>query len=449
MYHYITKEMGEVLKKARLEQNMSQESLSDDNISTGTISNLERGLCKASPKKLKHLLGKLNLNYENFITLEKKVNDLVEIDLETELLMIEQVLNTKPDQAWKRLQLLDDNHPWVCTFKGRACVLKRLWEKAISFFLKAIDIAKNNDKYKADNLLSLCYYELSRAAYYQNKVEQALELIETGITKFDHNGKRSYIYYHLLTSRIIYLRKQGKTMEAYKCLDDLKDQRAQIEFTSVSLSLINLEAELLNDLGQYQDAIKQLLHGLELARIETKPDKSFELFCTLGTSYLHLKQWLKAEGWFNEALYLKDEVRDDLVILPYRKLGELYFQVNKMEDSLRSYQEAKQLCSKVDDMFSYCEICLELGDIFHSKGDEKKAIDYYDEAIEVSSKHQFYKLQLQASLNYLKFGTKRNTPKYQKIIDSLSSILLSCGQKEVIPMTTLNLGMYETDPPNP
>lgn len=272
-------------------------------------------------------------------------------------------------------------------------------------------------------MVASIYYELSRIAYYQSKLDLAIENVELGIQSFQNNGIRLHVYHYLMTGRIIYLKKQGKIIEAYKRLEDLKKSEVEVESTSIVLTRIVLETELLNELGYYKESIEKALYGLNLARVEKKIERSFELYCVLGTSYMHLKEWKHAKICFNEALHIKDLVRKDLRIIPLEKLGQLSLSIGDTSKAIELYEETRELCDSVGDWHSYCKVCIELGNIYINLNQRKRAVTCYDKAINIASKHDFKDLLLSASLKFLSCDRKQGSDKIQKIVDNIAWLL--------------------------
>ncbi|WP_044640903.1 tetratricopeptide repeat protein [Risungbinella massiliensis] len=440
-YHYITPTMGDRLKQARIELGLSIEKLSDDMLSTGTISNLERGNRNVSQEKLRYLCTKVNLIYEELISLEEEPQKLTSELIDLELLMIEQELDTRSDEAWKRLQALDGTHPKVSYLKGKYFSKRRLWNNAESYFRNAIEYSKSSNISSKDNILALSYYELSRNAYYESKLAKALLFIEEGIRAFQEDGEKQFVYYYLLTSQVIYLKKMNRTMEAFKRLEDLKPLKNKVETTTILLSLIDLEAGLLNDLGYYREAIKEATYGLELARLDRRHERSVELYSTLGTSWMHLEQWNLAESCFTEAIKAED-ARDDLLVVPYKKLGEMFQRQGNLEAALKYLEKAKNLALSANDHGSYCEVCVLIGTLYEMKNDVDASLVAFNEAIDISTKLNLNDLQFKATKNYLNVAkTHKRSP--NEIIETLSKSLLEYNQKEDTDMYQ----NFETDPP--
>lgn len=414
--------MGEFLRNARLKQGMLQEELAGEFMSTGTISNIERGHRKVGEDKLRYICEVLSLSFDELIALGEEESYSLDEMQQLHLLFIESDLYFRPEEAKNRIQAFENN-PWVSFFKGRHYVIKRNFTKAESHLKHAVSLTREKKELKEENLLSFIYYEMSRIYYYRNQMDLALEYIEKGIKFFFPGGKREYIYYYLLTGRIIYLKKKGKIIEAYKRLEDMKELRENIELTSLILTIITLEAELLNDLGYYTESIEKSMQGLDLARIERRIERAFELYCTLGTSYLRLKSWNQAKACFHEALLYKEEVRQDLVLLPLKKLGELYLEMAETTKAIKTYEEARALSYQVEDLFSYCEINIDLGNIYKELDQQHKALQYFEEAMEIAEKYQFHELQVTSSLKYLSCEKQRNTKKFQKVIDNIANHL--------------------------
>jgi transcriptional regulator with XRE-family HTH domain len=75
--NYALADIGEVIRRVRKEKGMKLEDLADDNISTATVSNIERGVPHVSTDKTMYLLKKLNIPLESIPQMLMGIQDEV------------------------------------------------------------------------------------------------------------------------------------------------------------------------------------------------------------------------------------------------------------------------------------------------------------------------------------------------------------------------------------
>src|SRR5690606_12652804 len=106
----------------------------------------------------------------------------------------------------------------------------------------------------------------------------------------------------------------------------------KINHMSVLLNLYDLHGGIYKKLEMYDDAIKYVEEGLELARINQEQYRAVELWTTLGSIYIEMKKLTIAEDCLNIALKLKEKLsKKYLFTTVYVKLGELYMEQGKFD----------------------------------------------------------------------------------------------------------------------
>ncbi|WP_168188676.1 helix-turn-helix domain-containing protein [Thermoflavimicrobium daqui] len=440
---FVSLKLGELIKKARKGKGFRQEDLADDLISTATISNIERGAYTVSKSKLEHVCSKLELDLENINLPEKE--EFSEREMQFLLIMLEQDIDAcNLEHAWKSLQnfSIASDHPlqaWFYYLKGKYYFKKNVWNQASVCFSKGIQVIDNFPEVIYSNISAACYNELSRIAYYQNDIEQALNYVNTGIEIFVQSGERVYLEYQLLVNKVIYLKNQKRIEEALRTLHLMWNEMDKIKSTEVLLNMYELHAELLNKTERYEEATTYALAGMELARIEGNHERLFDLWTVLGSSYIYLEQWNKAEQCLQSALRLKERIKKEyLLISTYTQLGKLYSTTGKVRVAIHTLEEAVRLGKQTNDAFRLCEALEVLGDCYLRKDKNKKAKKSYEEALYIAEQHA---LKVQARNILLKLACccqKSDPENYQKYIESFFQMHIQLQERREIAMKLEN-----------
>lgn len=463
-YIFVTKEMGDVFKLARLNlkgKDISQEALaanSNGKISTGTISHIENGGYRVSRDKLEYWSSVVNVDLEELLA-KNPVEEITEEDLRFELIAIEHTLDRVDiEEGWRRLNQLNltKDSPLISTvfyLKGKYYSKKKTWNQAHACFTRAIDIEKAHSVRSKNNIISACFHELSRVAQYENDLRSALKYTQNGLDEFVKNGDRKYYLYHLLVSKVIYLKNLNRIEEALVALNELNKQKCDIETTSVLLNMADLQAELLNRTERYEEATKYALEGIELARIESNYDRLFDLWTVLGTSYMNLKQWKKAERCFLEALKLKDKIkRESLPVTTYKQIGELYSILDKTEKAIDNLKKAVKLGKETNDALRTCEALISLGDCYFKQSNFKSAESEYEQALALAEQHSFSAQEDILIIKLVCCYTTQGSDKFKLFADRLVTILVRLqgrGEGDMFKLTSqiMSTKHYVSDPP--
>lgn len=449
-YLYLSKEQGELLRKTRQALKLNQEDLSDETISTGTISAMENASSRVSYTKLEIYCKKLNLNVEEVLNLGR--GSVPDEDYKLWYMSIAQAIDRHEfDVAMRKLNQIQSKEPrdlaWLAYYKGRIAIRKKSWETARVQLTLAYELAAQLPK--KENIIPLISYDLSRVEYYENRWSDALYWVQNAINLFDRNGERQYLYENLLISRILYLQKQHRIMDAWICLQDMKKELLFVS-SSVRLNMIEMEAELLNAQGLYEDAIEIALTGLDLARIEQKHDRLLYLWTVLGISYQNIGNLTKAETCFLEAIEYREKMKvKSLLVYTYRHLAELYYINNNLDKAEEYVKEAIRLGEKTKEALWTCESYRICGDIYRAKGRKKRAEECYLRSEQLAEMHQLQEQDFHAIACYLEMNIPSSDSlksKFRKLRDYL--IEYKSKEKEALLMQkNANRSRGKSDPP--
>lgn len=376
-YVLVPSSLGELIKKARKGKNLTQEELTDElAISTGTVSNVERGNYKVSKQKLFDLCKKLDLDLTKIkLLFDEEDNKNTRYNLKMQLMSIEHILDlVSHETGWEDLCKiqLDKNEPLRSFYeylRGRCYEEEKNWKQAEICFLNSIRNIDSHEDLQKSNIKSACFNGLSRIHNRQDNMDKALYYVEKGLDTFVSDGERKHVYYHLLISKVVYLEKINRNREALIILEELWTEKDQIESSEARLNMYQMMAALHNKFEMYEDAIELALEGLEKSRVDKMYDRTFELWTTLGESYSRQGNVSKGEICFQTALKLIPKVRRKyLIVSTQLELGVLHLQKGDAKTAEKILLEAVQLGHETKDSFRLIKALSSLGDCYIFQG---------------------------------------------------------------------------------
>ncbi|WP_124728245.1 helix-turn-helix transcriptional regulator [Staphylospora marina] len=399
-YVFVSLELGHLIRRKRKEKGLKQEELSVDHvISTGTISNIERGAYRVSREKLEFLCERLGIAPD---VLSDHLLDSGDgpqshkINPALQLMSVEYVLDMVDlEKAYNLLRQIrvsknDPLHGVVLYLKGRYYEENRKWSNAELHYQKAIRHVEQFPELLDTNIQAAAYNGLSRIYHHQSKLEKALQCVQLGLNSFKSNGERKHVKYHLLISKVIFLEKLNRDNEAFLLLDEIWNEMPQIESAEARLNMYDLRAMLLNKMKLYEQAILVARQGLERARVDKVSDRAFDLWTTMGESYTKLGSHEEAELCYRSALRIRGKIRKKHILTStYIKLGLLYFEKNELDNAQKYLEQAVELGKTYQDSHRLIEALSALGDCFQKRRQMEKAKKLYEEALNLSEEGGF------------------------------------------------------------
>lgn len=419
------KQLGKILRERRIELGLKQKDLVDDLLTSATISNIELGKKKVGIQKISYYCQKLNWKLEKIPQYieETKKKELDYISkLKLSLKSIENdIFCVSPDFAIKRLKKLDlPNDPYIHAtveyLKGKCFYKKGRWDKSKEHYNECIRLFDEHKELSKSNLKSACFYGLARVYYRKNNLEQALKLLQKGLTALKEEGERNYYKHYLLISEAIYLSKLGFTNAAMKALERMWTYLSEMD-TETQLTMYSLQAILHNELKNHDEAILCINKAIDMAQRSKHFDHCFELWTTLGVSYKNLGDFDSAKTCFNTAYRFKNKLRDKYLLPAYNytELGKLYKQLNNIELAEKYLTSAVKLSKKVNNGLKQLEAQVALGECFFQQNKITEAIQQFDEAGKIAERH-FTKKEKDIMLKLAQCYEKRDTVKYNKYL---------------------------------
>lgn len=425
---FVSKKLANHIKEKRDTKGWSQEKLAHEaDFSPAMISRLEQGSLEFNKKKLMKVCSILDIDIE-------KVNEEPFIEssysIIEDLKIIETELKEDPKTAMEQLRQIEqiykhlgEDIPLLAVYgsylKGKYYNSKGAFEEARSHFEKAIQIGECYLELKETNLISACYYRLSRIMNQQNLIHKALNYANQGIKSFVQGGGRAYTYYLLYIIKASILEKMKDYGQALSIVEKLWQERSFLMFSDCRLNLYQLKVELFNRTGRYTEAIQVGQEGLEFARLENNPDRKFELLSSLGEAHTRLGNLRTAERYYGLAQKLEGKIKNkSLAITTYTNLGEIYLQQNNLDDAEKILKAVEKLDGKQDE-YRLCQALLLLGEVYQRQKKNKKALQILEQSLELSNKlsiDQFREHTL-VLLTAIAFHSK--LPELEKYIASL------------------------------
>ncbi|SMO86577.1 helix-turn-helix domain-containing protein [Melghirimyces algeriensis] len=311
MIQYDPISVGEVLRKIRKSKGLRLGDLADENISTATLSNIERGTLRVKYEKVDYIINKLGLTMQElpeYIAKEQKNQEHVKSFLG----MAESLVNMGCEESAynmvKNMDVQDESSHaslfyWIT---GSYYMRKKKYEKAEVHFHNAIRTSARSRFTSDSNIEAYAFKDLGRCSYYQNDLQKALLFTDSGLDAYDPDGERNHIKYILLRNKSIYLERLGRIAEAFKIVQDVWSNIHRIDHIETLVSLYWLKSELLRKTSSFKESVYTAQEGIHKAGVNKLKSFSTNLWVTLGSSYRSLKELEKAEVCYDIAMRLAE-----------------------------------------------------------------------------------------------------------------------------------------------
>jgi tetratricopeptide (TPR) repeat protein len=392
--------IGPVLRKKRVEMGLRIHDLADEQISKSTISNAERGLPIVTEAMYRYLIEKLELTHSLQGMLDK--NELQTQETQEQLAALESMISTDATEALEKLDQIKQKYPIPKNTKtyalytfllGRCAFEQKKWNKSKTFLLEIAELCQRNGSLIQTNLYAACMNDLSRIAFYENQVDNALRYTSYGLTSLDREGERAHYRFHLLLNKGIYLEEKKEPEKALEAIKELDREITNIHdiynvLYDVHLDIIiqmhNMYTSIYTELQMYQKAFEYA----KKATLMSQKNKQFRNLMTaqtyLGIIYSKLGKDREAEACFLTTLDLEKRVElDDRLPFPHVELGELYIQQKNWRKAEETLKRALHISQQNDVYIHFIESAIKIGDCFVEQQEYETAIHYYLQAEKV------------------------------------------------------------------
>lgn len=458
-------ELGRFITNRRKELGKKQSNLADEQISVAYISGMENGRFQPTKGKLAHLCSKLDLTtneLENLLKMQEREIESSNEKILLELLAIEHNMDSEHvEEGYRELKEIEKNipkhHPLmvlVLYLKGRYFAEKGKWKQAIAQYSHSIQKLHLHEKLKESNIEAACYCSLSRISNFLGNVQQALHYTKKGLQTFVPHGERTYVEHYLLIGQVIYLTSINRIEEANQVMDNLWKQVDLIKSSQVLLNMYEMKAYLLNKTQKYLEAISVGIQGLELARLDGAYERQFELWTTLGTSFIKTNKLEEAKRCFQSADKLTKKVKNEyLFIRTKTQLGLLHLRENNYELATSTLEEAVRLGKKTNDYHRLCEASIALGDCYLRQKKHEQAQKSYELGLQLTRELSLNEQETTVLLRLSKCTEKLD----RKLYDFYTSQFIELSVKSTIGGDTFMFesqletpqNRREADPPQP
>ncbi|MCH5584747.1 helix-turn-helix transcriptional regulator [Shimazuella sp. AN120528] len=386
----------------RKEKGLRLKDLEDYHISSGSISNLERGEVKTRDGTFEYLLKKLGLTQESLKKrVEKEKEEIEELQFTFECVktLLEQELKDEVSKQLDSIQL-ENFHPLItyyCYLKGLFYRRSKNWKMARKYFHRGLDMCKQHKLEPSDNILAVSYNQLSIYSFNQNNFTEAIEYANKGLKIYDASLALADIKFSLISNKILYLIKLSQYDLATQLLNEVWDSIDKIERTSVALSLYKYRAIILRRRRMFSEAIAVCKAGIRLAGKNEIQYRHLDLINVMGSIFLEQEKWDKAEKRFQMVLLM-----DQKLDFPRRQvdahiyLGVLYSKQKEWGKANEQTNTAIKISREIPDDFRSARALIVLGDILFKQMKWEKALSCYQEAVDLTRKHRFKDRQLTA-----------------------------------------------------
>ncbi|SMO69767.1 helix-turn-helix domain-containing protein [Melghirimyces algeriensis] len=410
--------IGEAIRSVRKSRGLRLEDVADDQISTATISNIERGVGHVNTSKVYYLLEKMGLSMDQIPSILMEQEEAFK-ELEFNLTAIEAVIAMKKSrEALAELENIDleESHPYAARveyLKGKAFQFMNNWKRAERCFTSAIRLCNQNDD--KENIEAASFSEYGVCCYFQNELEKALEFTNSGLAVFQEEGGRKYVKFVLLRNKVVYLERLGRALEGLNVLQDVWGKMDQIKDIETVLTFYTTRADLLRKTGMYDEAIQYAKEGLGLARINKHYKCMFDLWTILGTLYTSKKQWSKAERCFNTALTARHLLDSEKALTDiYVWLGILSVQQNKWEEAKSFLEQGIANAEKHNDAPKLIYALRVMGDFWKEQDEKQEAIPYYERALQVAKQFHYKKAENRLYYRLSQCYEERNRKEFEQ-----------------------------------
>jgi tetratricopeptide (TPR) repeat protein len=435
--------IGSILRDKRQQLGKRIEDMVDENISRSTISNAERGLPNVTEPMYIYYAQKLELGSSLFGIVDEK--ERLELEADEELKEIENVISVDPDDSLEKLTQIketyqitkrDNLYPFFAYLLGRCAYEQKKWKKTKAYLQEAISLFEQKQELaQKTNLKAACYNELSRVAFFENQLEDALQYNVEGFESFYPDGERPRYQFHFLLNKSIYLRRLKQPEKALEAVEALNAAIEHVPNVKTLLSTVhlyaiidmyNMYAVILADLQLYEKALDYANQGLEIAQNNRSSDHILTLRTTLGTIYFKLGNFPKAEKCFFMALNLKKGAdKEYLLISVYIKLSQLLRKKGKFQQAEKLLREAISISERDNEKIHLIESLVNLGDCSVQQKKFNQAIPTYQKVEQLlnTSKNKEMKCEIAVNLGYCyqQLGNQKLFEEYRNNVFLLNS----------------------------
>lgn len=346
--------LGQKIKKARIEKNMTQQDIVGNFITRNMLSKIENDLAKPSIKTIEYLAKQLDKPISYF--LESLIEGINENSSFTN----------------------GESNKFEIIFEHSSFLVKNNnYDKCIEYLDNFFTTSDNsNSSYYCGRILynyALCHYKKKQYPLAKKKFEQLIEILIKNIDYYYISNS----YYYL--ERISHLNHHHKNAEDYGLLAIKYLEKSYINDVLFNIKLHSALGFTYKKLEKYSDAIKCLDETLELSKKFNCHYNSGEIHMLLGTIYRKINKIDKAMYHANKAINFFDFIDSHyLKASAQRNLANYYVIMNMFDEAEKYYTVALDYCKESENIKLANTIKSGLLECLVGKGLYTEAIDYFD-----------------------------------------------------------------------
>jgi tetratricopeptide (TPR) repeat protein len=387
------RQLGMFFRKVRKERELTLDDLADENISSATISNIERGIPHVSNEKVLYLAQKLQIRSDMIPELLFKEKDKLQV-IQQRIKAVDILLsNLKLPEAETILNKIKIDGDRLCPIQiqllyAKLYMIKRNFSFSESIYEEIIDDIGNGPD--LNNIRPTCFYNLGFLHFLGNDLNAALEVTNKGIEVFNHNGENKNIWYDLQCNKALFLEKLDEFPECLNLISDMWGHVNKIDETDTVLNIYWLRAKLEHKIKS-GDIQNYIYHGMELAQKCNRYDFIFVFWLLSGVTEIDRERWEEAEFCIRIALNFTDKVsiyKKYNLVEAYSRLAIVCFQLNKYNDSLDLAKKAVEIGKEIGQASYLIDALITMGGLQKMLCNIEYAYEYYYKALILSRENR-------------------------------------------------------------
>lgn len=279
----------------------------------------------------------------------------------------------------KYLSLAYANNAALYTFKNN-------YEKAILESKKAVEISKSINDFQG---ISLAYDNIGISFDFIGKIDSSAHYFQKSV-EYAYKSKDQSSIAYALTDLAYAQNGLGKNalaisnnLKALKIFETLNDAIG-IERTNFALG------RMFEQKQDFQSAIEHYEKCKEINNSNNNKQQLEIVLISLANCNIYLKKYSLAKAYLDKAILLNKETKNQHSLgLYYNLYGDLNFETNNLEESLKYYLKANTIFKKVKSINFSSKTNINLAKIYLSKNDYNLAKKYAIEAFSISKKTNF------------------------------------------------------------
>ncbi len=233
-------------------------------------------------------------------------------------------------------------------------------------------------KSKNDTAVVSAYAGLSNVYYFKGMQDSAIYYSRLGITLSKKNKNYQLTRLLLATARCYYMKSINDSAQLY--LDEVKPVFEK-ESTDNKLMYNTILASLYLDESRTEEALQLFINS---ANILEQPEnkhlkyKLFNTYANIGQTFLHEKQYSKAEEYLNKAMQVREYAEDkSQFIAIYNKYFIIYTNTNELDKAKIVMDSAMALTKEVNNLEFKQSVYVNHGRLYELRSEYQKAKEYY------------------------------------------------------------------------